>query len=124
MTIRQPLTIADGLAHTTPAPIPFGINRTLLDQVITVTDAQIIEAMAICFTHLKVVVEPSGGCAPAAVTCGQITGASGKIGVVLSGGNIAWAMFRALIGRTDARGNDGLPDLQADDGRQPRADAS
>ncbi|MEU0478696.1 threonine/serine dehydratase [Streptosporangium sp. NPDC006013] len=124
VTIQPPLTIADGLTHTTPAPIPFDINRTLLHEVVTVTDGQIIEAMEVAFTRLKVVVEPSGACALAAVTCGQITSASGKIGVVLSGGNVDWSTFRTLIGRTDTRRDDGLPGVRADDDGRPRADAS
>ncbi|MEV1005140.1 threonine/serine dehydratase [Nonomuraea sp. NPDC050202] len=114
VSIPIPATIADGLTHATPAPLPFAINQALLDQVVTVGDAEIVEAMAAAFAHLKVVVEPSGACALAAVMCGRIEIFSGTIGVVLSGGNIAWTTFRSLVGRAETAGGDrGVPGLHA-----------
>ncbi|WP_433258939.1 pyridoxal-phosphate dependent enzyme [Streptosporangium sp. CA-135522] len=86
VSIPTPTTIADGLTHATPAPLPFEVNQALFDRVVTATDAEIVEAMAACFTHLKAVVEPSGACALAAAISGRIDIFSGTIGVVLSRG--------------------------------------
>ncbi|WP_211267381.1 threonine ammonia-lyase [Nonomuraea candida] len=120
VSIPTPVTIADGLTHSSPAPIPFAINQALLDQVVTVSDTEIVEAMAAAFTHLKAVVEPSGACALAAAICGRIEITSGTMGVVLSGGNIAWTTFRSLIDRAAAAGGDGgVPGLHARVGQQP-----
>ncbi|WP_327591407.1 threonine/serine dehydratase (plasmid) [Nonomuraea sp. NBC_00507] len=124
VSIPTPATIADGLTHRTPAPLPFAINRALLDQVVTVSDTEIVEAMAACFTYLKAVVEPSGACALAAAICGRIEITSGTMGVVLSGGNISWATFRSLIDRTASAGGDGgVPGLHARRGQQPAGTA-
>ncbi|MEV4477347.1 hypothetical protein [Nonomuraea sp. NPDC049504] len=72
--------------------------------MVTVTDAEIVEAIAACFTRTKTVVEPSGACALATAMGGRIEIFSGRMGVVLSGGNISWTTFRSLIDRTAAAG--------------------
>jgi threonine dehydratase len=110
VSIDPPATAADGLAHTTPAPLPFSVNARLLDEVVTVSDDAIAEAMTLCFTHLKIVVEPSGATALAALTAGQVRPGSGRMAVVISGGNVDWTRFRALISRRTIRG---LPGLRA-----------
>ncbi|WP_433358814.1 hypothetical protein [Streptosporangium sp. CA-115845] len=92
--------------HATSAPLPFKVNQALLEQVVTITDAEIVEAMAACYTHLKAIVEPSGACAPAAAMCGRIEIFSGTIGVILSGGNITWTTFRSPVGRAETAGGD------------------
>jgi threonine dehydratase len=109
VSIAPPATVADGLTHTTPAPLPFRINLTLLDEVVTVPDRAIAEAMRLCFTHLKVVVEPSGATALAALAAGRVQPASGRMAVVISGGNVDWTRFRALI--SSRRTTRGLPSL-------------
>ncbi len=115
IAVPAPVTIADGLRHTTPATAPFAVNQRLLDDVLTVTDDQIAEAMTLAFTHLKVVVEPSGAAALAAVTSGRVPGASGRMGVVLSGGNVDWSTLRSLI---NGRMHSGLPRLRTGDQAQ------
>ena len=67
-----PDTIADGLRHTSPAPLPWEINKVLLDDVITVTDDNIVQAMRWAFEHLKIVAEPSGAVALAALAAGRL----------------------------------------------------
>lgn len=101
-------TIADGLAHTTPSPRPFAINQRLLDDVVTVHDSAIAEAMAL---YLRVVVEPSGACALAVLVAGKRPGGCGRIAVVLSGGNVDWRTFRSLIDRSYERRPGGLPGM-------------
>lgn len=90
-----PDTIADGLRHTRPAPLPWEVNRSLLDDVLTVTDGRIVEAMAAAFRHLKVVVEPSGAVALAALD--QLDAFAGPVGVVVSGGSVDIVSFHRLV---------------------------
>lgn len=96
VSIPEPDTIADGLRAREPGELTFEVNSRLLDDVVTVTEDAIIEAMQFCFTRLKVVVEPSGAVALAAVLS-SVVGAIGRTGVVLSGGNIAPEDFNALL---------------------------
>ncbi|MEU5215954.1 threonine/serine dehydratase [Streptomyces sp. NPDC020807] len=92
-----PSTIADGLGHSSPAPLTWAVNSRLLDGVVTVTDRDITAAMAFAFRHLKLVVEPSGACALAAILAGAVPHESGTIGVVLSGGGVDLPTFHRLI---------------------------
>ncbi len=95
--IGEPSTIADGLRASQPGELTFPINARLLDDVVTVPDEAIIETMRFCFSFLKIVVEPSGAVALAALLAGVVPG-GGRTGVVLSGGNIAPADFADLLG--------------------------
>ena len=96
--IPELATIADGLRASEPGDLTFAINSQLLDDVVTVSEEAIIEAMRFCFARLKVVVEPSGAVALAALLSG-VAGAIGRTGVVLSGGNITPQDFAALLAR-------------------------
>ena len=86
--LARPTTIADGLRTTVPGELTFPITRRLLDGVLTVSDADIASAMRFCFESLKVVVEPSGAVALAALISGTLRAPESRIGVVLSGGNV------------------------------------
>jgi threo-3-hydroxy-L-aspartate ammonia-lyase len=90
-----PDTIADGLRHTSPAGLPWEVNKMLLDDVVTVTDGHIVQAMRWAFDHLKIVTEPSGAAALAALTGPGLP--SGPVGVVISGGSVDFGTFRALM---------------------------
>jgi threo-3-hydroxy-L-aspartate ammonia-lyase len=90
-------TIADGLLAAQPGELTFEVNRRLLDDVVTVDEADIVAAMGFCFSRLKVVVEPSGAVPLAALLAGVVPGDGRRIAVVLSGGNIAPADFAALL---------------------------
>lgn len=94
-----PDTIADGLRHTSPAPLPWEVNKVLLDEVVTVTDDQITRAMQWAFEHLKIVAEPSGAVALAALTSAGLP--PGPAGVVISGGSVDWRTFQAITARVD-----------------------
>jgi len=91
-----PVTIADGLGHTTPAELPWQVNSQLLDEVVTVTDDEIREAMVFAFRHLKIVAEPSGAVALAAVLSGRIPPPHDTTGLVISGGGVDLARFQTL----------------------------
>jgi threonine dehydratase len=92
-----PRSIADGQLVAAPGRLTFEVNRRLVASVVTVTDAAIVEAMAFLFEVLKVVVEPSGASALAALTSGAARLGGGRIGVTLSGGNIDATRFAELM---------------------------
>ncbi len=92
-----PRSIADGQLVAAPGKLTFEVNRQRVDHFVTVTDDQILDAMVDCFEQLKVVAEPSGASALAAVLSGAVHRPGARIGVTLSGGNIDLARFRALL---------------------------
>lgn len=89
-------TICDGLRAHTPGAITFAINRRLLSGAIAVDDRQVLGAMALAAQHLKVVVEPSGAAALAAVLAAPPQGRS-CVGVILSGGNVESALLQSAL---------------------------
>jgi threo-3-hydroxy-L-aspartate ammonia-lyase len=95
--IDVPVTIADGQQADIPGELTFEVNRRLVDEVVVASDSEIIAAMRFLFDRMKVVVEPSGACALAALLAGRVAGISGSVCVVLSGGNVGADRFAALI---------------------------
>jgi threonine dehydratase len=93
--IEVPRTIADGLQTNEPGKLTWEVGRRLVDEIVTVTDAQIVAAMRFAFERLKLVIEPSGAVGIAAVQEGLVRG--GRIGVIVSGGNIGAARFAELV---------------------------
>jgi len=93
--IEMPRTIADGLQATAPGELTFEVNRERADAIVTVDDAEILDAMAFLFDRLKLVVEPSGAVGVAALLAGRVTGS--RVGIVLSGGNVGAARFAELL---------------------------
>ncbi len=96
VSIAEPDTIADGLRARQPGELTFPITSRLLADVVTVSEEEIVEAMRFCFSRLKIVVEPSGAVALAALLVGLVPAAT-QTGVVLSGGNVDPADFAALM---------------------------
>jgi threo-3-hydroxy-L-aspartate ammonia-lyase len=95
--IPVPRTIADGLQVDMPGELTFAINQRLIDDVELVSDEQIVAAMRLLFERTKIVVEPSGATAFAALLSAPARFAGRRVGVVLSGGNVAADQFAALI---------------------------
>jgi threo-3-hydroxy-L-aspartate ammonia-lyase len=95
--IDVPRTIADGLQAATPGELTFAVNRERVDEIVTVSDAEILNAMAFLFDRLKLVTEPSGAVGVAALLAGRIE-PRGRVGVVISGGNVGVARFAELLG--------------------------
>ncbi len=91
-------TIADGQQTDTPGERPWEIIRALVDDVVTVSDADIVDAMRFLFERVKVVAEPSGASALAALLAGRVALRGGPVGVVVSGGNVDAARFASLTG--------------------------
>jgi threo-3-hydroxy-L-aspartate ammonia-lyase len=94
--IDVPRTIADGLQAVEPGELTFAVNRERVDEVVSVSDAEIVDAMTFLFDRMKLVVEPSGAVGVAALLAGRVLGE--RIGVVVSGGNVGAARFAALLG--------------------------
>jgi threonine dehydratase len=99
VSVAIPDTIADSLRLTMPGELTFAINKSLLDAVVTVSDAELVSAMRFAFERLKLVVEPGGAAALAALLSHRVelTGNS-RVGVILSGGNVDPATFARLLG--------------------------
>jgi len=95
--IPVPQTIADGQQLDTPGEKTFEVIRRLVDEVVTVSDDEIVDAMRFAFERLKLVLEPSGATGLAAWLAGRTGG--GRTGIVLSGGNVDAARFAALMSR-------------------------
>jgi threonine dehydratase len=101
--IPVPRTIADGQQAEIPGELTFSVNSRLVDEVVLVSDEQILDAMAFAFERLKLVLEPSGACALAALLAGIVDVAGARVGVTLSGGNVGLERFVALLqGRAGA----------------------
>ena len=90
-------TIADGQQLPEPGEHTFVVISALVDDVVTVSDAEIVETMRFLFERMKLVVEPSGACALTALMAGRVSLDGGRAGVVLSGGNVDARRFAALM---------------------------
>jgi threo-3-hydroxy-L-aspartate ammonia-lyase len=93
--IDVPRTIADGLQTHVPGELTWEVGRRLVDEIVTVSDAQIVDAMRFAFERLKLVVEPSGAVGIAALQAGVVSG--GRVGIIISGGNVAADRFAELL---------------------------
>ena len=89
--------LCDALLAPTPGVLTFAVNQAHLAGAVAVSDAEVLAAMAFAFTHLKLVVEPGGAVALAALLSGRFDGKGQVVGIVISGGNVDPAVFaRAL----------------------------
>jgi threonine dehydratase len=95
--IDVPRTIADGLQATEPGELTFEVNRQRVDEIVTVSDDEIVEAMVFVFDRLKLVAEPSGAVGVAALLRGKLRARDRSVGVVVSGGNVGAARFAELV---------------------------
>ncbi|MFX1364553.1 MAG: threonine/serine dehydratase [Promethearchaeota archaeon] len=91
-----PNTIADGL-RTSICERTFNFIRKYVDQIITVTEMEIVEAMRFLWNRMKMVVEPSGAVPLAAVLTKKVLVKNKKIGLILSGGNIDIEPFFQIL---------------------------
>ena len=89
-------TIADGQQLDTPGERTFAVIRERVAAVVTVSDAEIVAAMRFAFERLKLVLEPSGASALAALLHGKVECGGLRTGVILSGGNVDVTRFREL----------------------------
>jgi threo-3-hydroxy-L-aspartate ammonia-lyase len=97
VTIATPQTIADGAQTTHLGGYPFEIIRGSVDDILTVSDAELIDAMRLFASLMKMVVEPTGCLGLAAVRKLAPQLAGRRIGVIVSGGNVDLDRFASLI---------------------------
>ena len=91
-----PPSICDALMSPMPGVMTWPINRRLAG-ALTVSDAEVAEAVRFAFRHLKLVVEPGGAVSLAALLAGKVDGAGRTTGLILSGGNIDPGLYAAII---------------------------
>jgi threonine dehydratase len=96
VSIPPPATIADGLRVTIPGRLTFPVVRRLVEGVLTVSEAEIREALRFLFLRMKLVIEPSGAVPVAAVLAGKLPPACRLVGVIVSGGNLDPALLADL----------------------------
>lgn len=92
-----PVTIADGQQTQAPGELTWPIARRYVGQIALVTDDEIRQAMAFLFERLKIVVEPSGASAFAALLAGKLDVSQKRVGVTISGGNIGLDRFLRVM---------------------------
>jgi len=97
VSIPVPKTIADGQQTRSPGALTWPIVRALAAGVVTVSDDEIRAAMRFAFERLKLVVEPSGASALAALLFERIDVRGLRVGVTISGGNVDPGTFGACI---------------------------
>ncbi|HWZ85786.1 MAG TPA: pyridoxal-phosphate dependent enzyme [Thermoanaerobaculia bacterium] len=90
-------TIADGLRVTSPGKLTFPIVQEMVKDILLVSDAEMVETLTWMLERMKVLVEPSGAAAAAAVRHRKADFAGQRVGVVLSGGNVDLARLAEYI---------------------------
>jgi threonine dehydratase len=95
-TVHNPPTIADGTRTSSLGELTFPLVLQYVDDMVTVSEAAIMEAVRYSFFRLKLVVEPSGALGLAALLSGAIR-PQGRVGVILSGGNIDAATMTLIL---------------------------
>jgi threonine dehydratase len=94
--IAVPETIADGAQTTRLGAYTFPIIQRHIEDIVTVTDAQLVDTMKFFAQRMKLVVEPTGCLAAAALLHGAVA-ARGRVGVLVSGGNVDLEVFAQLV---------------------------
>lgn len=97
ISIPPPATIADGLRVQMPGALTFPIIQKVAEDVLTVSDEEIIATLRFVLFRMKLLVEPSGIAAAAAVMFGKLPAETKRVGVVLSGGNIDPELLGKLV---------------------------
>jgi threonine dehydratase len=95
-TVTNPPTIADGTRTPSLGKITFPLVLEYVDDMQTVSESAIIEAVKFLFYRMKLVVEPSGALGLAALLSGEIQ-PRGRVGIILSGGNIDGTTMKTIF---------------------------
>lgn len=102
--IPPPDTIADGMRTQQPGELTYPVVREAGAKILLVSDAQVIEAMKFMLLRLKILVEPTGAVAPAAVFQKKVGPAGRKVGVIISGGNVDPELLAHILTATSTPG--------------------
>jgi threonine dehydratase len=99
VTLDRVDSIADGLITVRPGDLTFAHVKAFVDQVVTVTDAEMIRAIQWLYRHARLVVEPSGSVTTAAVMLGLggIDPSKGPVVAIVSGGNVEASQYAEYI---------------------------
>ena len=92
-------SICDAIVTNMPGEITFAINQDHVTKGLVVNDDEVLDAMAMAWAHLKLVVEPGGAVALAAALSGKINTAGKTTVVVASGGNVDHAIYKQALAR-------------------------
>lgn len=97
-------TLCDALLAPIPGELTFAINRERVTGGIVIDDTMALSAMATAFRHFKIVIEPGGAAALAAVLSGQLDVAGKTIVVIASGGNVDPSIYRRALAEGTVHG--------------------
>jgi threonine dehydratase len=86
--IPAPDTIADGLRSPSPGELTFPIIQKHVEKIVLVSEDEIRATVKFLLTRMKILVEPSGAVSAAAAMFGKLPAGLGRVGIVLSGGNV------------------------------------
>jgi threo-3-hydroxy-L-aspartate ammonia-lyase len=100
-TIHNPDTIADGARTPALGKITFPLIRQYVDDIITVSESGIIRAMFYLWERLKIVVEPTGALATAAILENVVDVSGMRVGAIISGGNVDLVEVSQLFARSE-----------------------
>jgi threo-3-hydroxy-L-aspartate ammonia-lyase len=96
-TVRNPATIADGARTPSLGRLTFPLVRQHVDEMATVSDAEIVDTMRFLWERMKMVVEPTGALGLAAARTRRVPVSGRRVGVILSGGNVDLAAAAELF---------------------------
>lgn len=99
--IPVPKTIADGLQVTAPGKLTFPVVRELVEDILLVSDEELISTIRFILERMKILVEPSGAAGAAAIFHRKADFAGQRAGVVLSGGNVDLAKLASYLNRLE-----------------------
>ncbi len=91
-----PATIADGARTMAPGALTFPLLLQHVDGMVTVSDADLVAAVRFAMLRMKLVIEPTGALALAAMMSGK-AGVTGRVGIIVSGGNVDAEMLRWIL---------------------------
>lgn len=96
--IPPPSTIADGLRSQMPGALTFPIVQSHVEDILLVSDEEIRQTVALCLSRMKILIEPSGAVAAAAVLFRKLPPGLSTVGVIVSGGNVDLEFLQSLSG--------------------------
>lgn len=102
LAIAAPATIADGLAVKSPGELPWAMMQTYVDDIVTVSDDAIVQAMRLLLERAKLLVEGAGAAPLAALLGGKLEAAGRQTALVVSGGNVDLSRLALLAGHNDS----------------------
>ena len=95
--IDTPKTLADGAQTQHLGNLTFDVIRERVSEIVTVSDAELVDTMKFFASRMKIVVEPTGCLAAAAVLHGKVDVRGKRVGVLISGGNVDLLRFAELV---------------------------